>query len=102
MFVAKAGPSGDYQGRLCPYGPLELMPSAQVLNYGQAVFEGLKAQRSHKDRVVLFRPDANAERMEQGAIRMSMPPVPRSFFLDAVEKVVQANKDNVACDDPLL
>ena len=32
----------------------------------QAVFEGMKAQRTAKDRVVLFRPDANADRMIEG------------------------------------
>lgn len=34
------------QGELQPYGPLPMYPSAQSLNYGQAVFEGMKAQRS--------------------------------------------------------
>jgi hypothetical protein len=29
--------------------------SLQVLNYGQSVFEGMKAQRSAKGNVVLFR-----------------------------------------------
>ena len=32
----------------------------------QAVFEGMKAQRTAKDRIVLFRPDANADRMIEG------------------------------------
>jgi branched-subunit amino acid aminotransferase/4-amino-4-deoxychorismate lyase len=32
-----------------------LLLSVQVLNYGQAIFEGMKAQRSAKDRIVLFR-----------------------------------------------
>ncbi|GFR49475.1 hypothetical protein Agub_g11409 [Astrephomene gubernaculifera] len=32
-------------GALLPYGPLSLLPAAQVLNYGQSVFEGLKAYR---------------------------------------------------------
>jgi branched-subunit amino acid aminotransferase/4-amino-4-deoxychorismate lyase len=40
---------------------------AQVLNYGQSVFEGMKAQRSARGRVVLFRPDENAARMMAGA-----------------------------------
>ena len=36
------------KGELQPYGPLPMFPSAQALNYGQAVFEGMKAQRSAK------------------------------------------------------
>lgn len=39
---------------------------AQVLNYGQSVFEGMKAQRSEAGRIVLFRPDENAARMMAG------------------------------------
>lgn len=39
----------------------------QVLNYGQSVFEGMKAQRSAKGRVVLFRPEENAARLQAGA-----------------------------------
>ncbi len=31
-----------WRGKLKPYGPLELLPSAQVLNYGQSIFEGMK------------------------------------------------------------
>ena len=39
---------------------------AQALNYGQSVFEGMKAQRSARGRIVLFRPDENAARMMAG------------------------------------
>ena len=39
----------------------------QVLNYGQSIFEGMKAQHSAKGRIVLFRPDQNANRMHAGA-----------------------------------
>jgi branched-chain amino acid aminotransferase len=37
--------------------------------------------------VVLFRPDANAQRMVEGAERMSMVPPPQELFLDAVKQV---------------
>ena len=38
-----------------------------MLNYGQSVFEGMKAQRSARGRIVLFRPEENAARMRAGA-----------------------------------
>lgn len=72
------------------------MPSAQVLNYGQAAFEGMKAQESVKGRIVLFRPDKNAERIKAGALRLSMPPVPEAQFVSAVQSLVSANKDWVS------
>lgn len=40
MYKATSDPSGDFQGGTCPYEALQMMPSAQVLNYGQSVFEG--------------------------------------------------------------
>jgi branched-chain amino acid aminotransferase len=83
------------KGELQPYGPLPMYPSAQALNYGQAIFEGMKAQRSAQGRVVLFRPDANAQRMVEGAERMSMVPPPQELFLDAVKQTVAANIDFV-------
>lgn len=84
------------KGALVPYGPLQMMPSAQVLNYGQAAFEGMKAQHSAKGRVVLFRPDQNAARMKAGALRLSMPPVPEDQFVEAVKNTVRANEDFVS------
>ncbi|KAJ9525310.1 hypothetical protein QJQ45_020852, partial [Haematococcus lacustris] len=96
MYVANwTEEAGWQQGDLQAYGPLPMLPSAQVLNYGQAAFEGMKAQRSHKDRIVVFRPDRNAERLHQGAERLIMPPVPKDMFIDAVTATVRANVDYV-------
>jgi hypothetical protein len=44
-------------GKLRPFGPLEMSPAAGVLNYGQGLFEGMKAYRTVANRIVLFRPD---------------------------------------------
>ena len=78
-------------GELIPYGDMKISPAAGVLNYGQGLFEGMKAYRTSKDRVVFFRPEENARRMQRGADRLKMPPVPESIFVDAVEQCVQAN-----------
>ncbi|BDA50893.1 Branched-chain-amino-acid aminotransferase 5, chloroplastic [Coccomyxa sp. Obi] len=91
MYRATYHPDSGWEGGLEPYGPLQLDPSAQVLNYGQSVFEGMKAQRSAKGNIVLFRPDENAARMMAGAERLSMPPPPPEVFLDAVLSTVRAN-----------
>ena len=67
----------------------------QVLNYGQSVFEGMKAQRSAQDRIVLFRPQQNAARMAEGADRLSMPAPPSDLFVGAVQQLVRENQDYV-------
>ncbi len=64
---------------------------AGILQYCQEVFEGLKAYTTVNGGIVTFRPDMNAERMENSAKRMEMPPFPKERFLDAVEQVVKAN-----------
>ena len=66
MYQATFTPEQGWSGQLQPYGPLQLHPSAQVLNYGQSVFEGMKAQRTPAGNIVLFRPDENAARMMAG------------------------------------
>lgn len=96
MYFATCDATGAWNGTLEPYGPLPIMPSAQVLNYGQAIFEGMKAQRSSTGEVVLFRPDQNAARMQQGATRLCMPQVPTEMFIKAVTDTVVANKAYVS------
>lgn len=49
-----------------------------------------------QDRIVLFRPDKNADRLRDSALRMSMQPVPHTLFLSAVERTVLANRDYVS------
>lgn len=55
-----------WKGKVEPYSCLQIEPAAQVLNYGQSVFEGMKAQRTESGQIVLFRPQENAARMAQG------------------------------------
>jgi len=74
-----------------PYGPLALEPAATVLNYGQGVFEGIKAYRTSRGRIVLFRPQKNALRMAEGARRLMMPPVPTQLFMEACSMAVKEN-----------
>lgn len=64
---------------------------AGVLQYAQTCFEGLKAYTTEDGRIVTFRPDLNAERMEQSAERLRMPVFPKERFLDALDQVVRAN-----------
>lgn len=70
---------------------LELSLGANVLHYGQAVFEGLKARRTREGKIVLFRPIDNARRMRASAARLLMPAPPVSTFLEAVKATVRAN-----------
>ncbi|KAJ6379005.1 hypothetical protein OIU78_029094 [Salix suchowensis] len=80
------------KGELQRFGNIELSPSAGVLNYGQGLFEGLKAYRKEDGNLLLFRPEENAMRMIMGAERMCMPSPTVEQFVDAVKATVLANK----------
>lgn len=64
---------------------------AGVLQYAQTVFEGMKAYTTEDGRIVTFRPDLNAERMENSAKRLEMPVFPKDRFIQAVVDTVKAN-----------
>ena len=68
-----------------------------MLNYGQSIFEGLKAYRTENGGIVLFRPDANATRMSDGAGRMMMPRVPEGLFIEAVNDMVSDASNYKTC-----
>lgn len=79
------------EGVLTEDANVVLNECAGVLQYAQTVFEGLKAYTTEDGRIVAFRPDLNAERMETSAKRLEMPVFPKERFLDAVTRVVEAN-----------
>ena len=65
---------------------------AGVLQYAQTCFEGMKAYTTEDGRIVIFRPDLNAQRMEDSARRLEMPVFPKERFIQAVNDVVKANE----------
>lgn len=79
------------EGGLTPDHSVTLSECAGLLHYCQEVFEGLKAYTTKDGRIVCFRPDQNALRMHDSALRICMPPFPEERFVDAVEQVVRAN-----------
>ncbi|KAL2348286.1 hypothetical protein Fmac_002286 [Flemingia macrophylla] len=93
MYVMKCARGGTFsKGELQRFGNIELSPSAGVLNYGQGLFEGLKAYRKQDGNILLFRPEENALRMQIGAERMCMPAPTVEQFVEAVKDTVLANK----------
>lgn len=96
MAGSVAGPDGAFEKpALVKTGALRLPPWAASLNYGQALFEGLKARRGVDGKVRLFRVSANAKRMAQGAERMMLAAPSEEVFRDAVLQAVKANLDYV-------
>jgi len=96
MYVAKCELRGEWQsGSIVPFDDLRISPAAGVLNYGQGLFEGMKAYKWDNGKIVIFRPEKNAERAARGCSRLSMPEIPKNLFLDAAKKVIRDNADYI-------
>mgnify|MGYP002798097370 FL=1 len=94
-YVARYKDGKWSEGELTTDDKIVLTECAGVLQYAQTAFEGLKAYTTKDGKIVTFRPDLNAERMEQSAARLEIPIFPKEKFLEAVDKVVAANREYV-------
>ncbi|MCR4441970.1 MAG: branched-chain amino acid aminotransferase [Peptococcaceae bacterium] len=93
MFVMKYSEGKGWHDReIKKYEPLMLDPAACVLHYSQEIFEGLKAYLSKDGRILLFRPEENARRMNRSARRLYMPEIPEEEFLRALSELVIKEK----------
>ena len=90
---------GWHDARIVPYAPLPLDPATVVLHYAQEIFEGMKAYRTADGTVQLFRPDCNATRFQDSADRLCIPRIPAEDFVQAVEALVDVDRDWVPHSD---
>ena len=89
---------GWHDARIVPYGPLELDPSCMVLHYGQEIFEGMKAYPCD-GKILLFRPEMNARRMNRSAERLCMAQIPEEDFIEAVSALVKVERDWIPTEE---
>lgn len=80
------------KGELTQDENLNLHMAAPCLHYGQECFEGMKAFETKSGKIVVFRPEENWKRLQKTSERISIPPMPKKLFVDAVKKVIAANK----------
>tara|TARA_B110000967_G_scaffold149049_1_gene152725 strand:- start:129 stop:1205 length:1077 start_codon:yes stop_codon:yes gene_type:complete len=76
-----------------PFGNLSISPVAKVFHYGQAVFEGMKAYKDDQDKIWLFRPEDNFNRINKSSKRLAIPEFPKELFFKALESMLQLDKD---------
>ena len=90
---------GWHDARVVPYASLPLDPATVVFHYAQEIFEGMKAYRTADGSVQLFRPDCNAKRFQDSADRLCIPKIPVEDFVQAVETLVDVDRDWVPHSD---
>jgi branched-chain amino acid aminotransferase len=89
---------GWYDPRIVPYGTLELEPSAMVFHYAQEIFEGMKAYRTEKGHIQLFRPMDNINRFNNSGVKLCIPHIPEEDFLQALKTLVEVDQDWVPAE----
>jgi branched-chain amino acid aminotransferase len=102
MIISRWSPQNGWAPiEVVSHSSVTLAPSALVLHYGQAVFEGLKAYARDArgtpegKSASLFRPDRCADRFNRSAARLLMPELPAGLFVDACVAQVRADLTHV-------
>lgn len=84
---------GEWQdARIEPFDYIPMHPAMMAVHYGQSIFEGMKATKSHDGTPLLFRPEMHARRINKSAYRMCMPEFPEQLFLDALHQLVELDQ----------
>jgi len=84
---------GWHDARVVHYQNLSLDPACMVFHYAQEMFEGLKAYRTPKGEIQLFRPDKNIERMNNTNERLCIPKIDPADALEAIKALVAVEAD---------
>ena len=92
MFLADYR-QGEWRNlRIVPYGYLPMSPASPAIHYGQAIFEGLKAYPGPEGEALIFRPQANLERLNKSAERMCMPKLPEDIFMEGILTLIELDR----------
>ncbi|KAI5093935.1 branched-chain-amino-acid aminotransferase, cytosolic isoform X1 [Silurus meridionalis] len=99
LLIEWSSEGGWEKPRIQPFGNLSLHPACSALHYAVQLFEGMKAYRGQDDRVRLFRPMLNMDRMLKSAHRACLPSFDGAEFLECIRKLVEIDQDWVPRSD---
>ncbi len=93
MFIAHYANGQWGRGQIMPYGSTDMGPAASALNYGQSIFEGMKAFRDQYGKVQMFRPLDHFARFNKTAARMCMATVPEDMFMAGLIELLHTDAE---------
>ncbi len=94
MFTMRYAPKlGWHDAMIEPNEPIGFELGASIFHYAQGIFEGMKAFRDVNGEINIFRPDENWARMNRSAERMCIPKFPEYVAEEALEKLLELEKD---------
>lgn len=99
MLVADYDRGQWHAPRIVPFGDIRVSPAMLSLHYGQAVFEGMKAFRTRRGEINIFRPKKHLVRLNRSLERMVMPPVPEDLFMAGLQALIEVDQQWVPKED---
>ena len=93
MYVSEYVDGKWDDGEIRPLTWFRTHPANLAWHYGQSIFEGMKASKHQDGTPMLFRAKRHAKRFDFSAQRMCMPTLPKGRFMEAVNALVDLEKD---------
>ena len=93
MFISEYKNGEWSSGEIKPYENISIRPSARVLHYGQAIFEGMKCFKSEQDELFLFRPEENFKRFNKSSIRLAIPEIQEDIFFNGLKELLKIDSE---------
>ena len=78
--------------KINPYHSLSIDPASSVLHYGTECFEGLKAYKTTKGHLLLFRPEMNMLRFKKSAAAVGLPDFDATELLQCIKEFVKVEE----------
>ncbi|KAM3968095.1 branched chain amino acid transaminase [Aphomia sociella] len=84
---------GWQKPEITPFENLSIHPAAKALHYAVQLFEGLKAYRGVDDKIRLFRPHKNMDRMNLAAQRSGLPMFNGEELVKCMKRLIQIDQE---------
>ncbi|CAD6221615.1 GSCOCG00011623001-RA-CDS [Cotesia congregata] len=85
---------GGWQApEITPLESLVLHPASKALHYAVQAFEGMKAYRGKDDKIRLFRPELNMQRLNHSAKRLGLPSFNSTQFIKCLSRLISIDQE---------
>uniref|UniRef100_A0A0N5BLB1 Branched-chain-amino-acid aminotransferase n=1 Tax=Strongyloides papillosus TaxID=174720 RepID=A0A0N5BLB1_STREA len=85
--------NGWHCPEITPMREMTFHPAAKCLHYAAQLFEGMKAYRGIDNKIRLFRPEHNMERMNRTATRCALPTFDGEELIKIISELVSVDRE---------
>jgi branched-chain amino acid aminotransferase len=91
MLYAEYGDNAWKSIKIVAFQEISLPPHSSIFHYSVSAFEGLKAFRDASNRIRLFRPKCNCERLQRSCQRLGLPEMDPDEVLKALIELIRVD-----------